>query len=139
MKPRVLIVAYSWGGGYGAIHLARELRARGVNVETMVLSDAVYHFGGRWAHKLKIAQVMAYLGSCAIFLKSIFIPRNVGKVIAFNQDCSWPMGNRIIRESTGEEVTRQYVDGVTHSNMDELDAFTEAALNAAAEMYGRGT
>ena len=40
--PRVKVYAYSWGAGWGAMQLARQLRRRGIGVAAMVLSDPVY-------------------------------------------------------------------------------------------------
>jgi hypothetical protein len=75
----VAIHAYSWGAGRGAIHLAKELRRRGIRVRFMNLADPVYCswlLSFRW---------LALVRRDLLFLPSpvIRIPPTVDEVFSF--------------------------------------------------------
>lgn len=72
--PHVKIAGYSWGGGWGAVQLAWQLRHRGYAVQRMVLCDAVYR------HPL---WCLSWLALCR--RKRITVPDNVERVRWFYQ------------------------------------------------------
>lgn len=58
--PTIMIVAYSWGAGWGLRQLCEYLADRGLKVQVVVASDAVRHIGWTWSHTLYISQILAY-------------------------------------------------------------------------------
>jgi hypothetical protein len=146
-KPRVGIVAYSWGGGYGFLNLAAGLAERGVDVEFAVLSDAVYHWGPRWTHTRFIvpwlvgpAQAAAYwpwLGWPEWFRPKIRVPANVKSIHWFTQHNSMLRGHDLVWKNDGMPCPNHtVVDGdVTHSYMDENPLFRETAKRIAHEHF----
>lgn len=130
--PTVMIVAYSWGAGYGFVQLAKELRLRGLRVNAAVLSDAVYHLGGRWCHKLGISQVAAYCKN------KIVVPGNVDQLYWFRQHNSRLRGHTLVSESTGEMLDHcQVIEGTEHKYMDECPLFQARAIATARELFGK--
>jgi hypothetical protein len=149
--PRIMVVAYSWGVGFGAVRLLWELAHRGVSVEAVVFADGVYHLGGVVAHRLRLAQLMAYLPRLipwrwpAWCRPAIKLPRNVtGETHWYVQDnfrwlnrMTWLRGHNIVWDDTGEDVPgRVDVRGATHRWMDEHVLFTGRVLEVADRLFG---
>lgn len=119
-RPRVNIYGYSWGG-QSAIHLARQLNRRGLFVDHMVLSDAVYR------HWYPLGWWRAFLPWLAIR-----VPDNVRRVTHFRQQRSSPCGHRLIAENTGKTVLDPVVFlPVEHCWMDDQPEFRAACVSAA--------
>lgn len=118
--PRINLYGYSWGG-QSCVNLARELRRRGLQVDHMVLSDAVYR------HWYPFGWWRAFAP-----WRSIRVPDNVRRVTHFRQQQSLPMGHRVIAENPGlttiDPVTWLRVD---HCWMDDASQFRAACLDAA--------
>ena len=119
---RVKIYGYSWGGA-ASVRLARQLQKRGIDVEAMVLSDAVYrhpYWLGNWR--------------ALIPLSKIVIPRNVKYVYWFCQKDSWwkISGHEVIAHSqVNTTVISHGVAHVSHEYMDDLNAFHNASYHVA--------
>lgn len=127
VEPVVNIYGYSWGG-MSAVNFARELQRRGINVQNMVLSDAVYR---HWY----------WLGWWRAFApwRAIWIPGNVvGQVIQFRQKKNWPRGHAIKAVNPG--VTKlgsvRWLQA-EHCWMDDQPAFRFACLEAAKSVEVR--
>lgn len=119
-RPVVNIYGYSWGG-MSAANFAAELRRRGVNVNHMVLSDAVYR---HWY----------WLGWWRAFApwRSIVIPDNVRQVTAFVQRQSWPRGHRITPANAKRtKMEKPVVLVFDHCWMDDASQFQAACVAAA--------
>jgi|TARA_Y100000310_G_scaffold65390_1_gene60872 hypothetical protein len=85
---RVLISGYSYGGGWGAIRLCKELLRMGVLVDHLVMADAVHR------------NRMGFTNVVNIFSKggqwrSIKIPANVRHVHPFRQAVDVPRGHKL--------------------------------------------
>ena len=118
VRPRrdevaVKIYAYSWGAGFGAMELARQLGRRGLCVEQMVLSDPVYRSRSlplRWLAMLPV--------------NAISVPDNVRRVAWFRQRRNRPAGHQLAAENPDKTTIEPAVwaDSV-HQYMDDLQAF----------------
>jgi len=88
----VVIVAYSWGAGWAAQVLARELMKLGIPVRLMVLIDPVYR--PLWLPAWGFANL---LGFRAIVPNSatIDVPPNVWRVVGIRQNKTVPCGHPI--------------------------------------------
>ena len=118
--PRVHIYGYSWGG-QSAVNLARELGRRGVPVDRLVLSDAVYR------HWYKLGWWRAFVP----WLK-IRVPDTVRRVTHFRQQQSLPMGHIVQAENPGlTTVDPVVLLRVDHKWMDDAAEFRCACLEAA--------
>lgn len=118
--PLVNVYGYSYGG-MTAANFARELRRRGVEVNHMVLCDAVYRHWYR-------------LGWWRSFFSwwSIKIPDNVKRVTQFRQRESLPMGHKIKVNHPGRTKLGpiQWLK-TDHCWADDSVAFRKACLQAA--------
>lgn len=136
-SPQVFIFGYSYGGGWGAIRLALELRKRGIRVHRMILTDPVYRSpsllgriravippyrprGRQKVHWLRLLLWDALWlagrivpGLCPRIRK----PDNVADILVFRQRENLPMGHTIDGESS------TYWSDVPHEQMDELPPF----------------
>jgi hypothetical protein len=73
-EPDVRVYAYSFGAGWGAMQLARQLKWRGIRVRVMVLSDPVFRSPWLPLRWLSLVRFMF-----------IVVPDNVTSVIWFGQ------------------------------------------------------
>jgi hypothetical protein len=144
-RPRIMLVAYSWGVGFGVTNLLRELRYRDLSVEAAVFSDGVYHLGGPLAHRWGVAQVAAYL-TRPWGRPQIAMPDNIVEPHWFVQDrrnfrlherMSWLRGHELVWESNGEALpNRIEVVGTLHRWMDEYPKFKAKVIDVAEQMFG---
>lgn len=118
----IKIISYSWGGGWGAIQLARALLRRGLRVAVIVACDPVY----RSPYLIMRWRSLINRGPLA---PKIIIPRNVDRVIWFRQKQNKPQGHDIVCEGDTEVFGPYWVDA-EHAYMDEHEAFRNAALDA---------
>jgi hypothetical protein len=150
--PRIMLVAYSWGVGYGAVRFLRELRDRGLHVEAGVFSDGVYHLGGPWCHRFGCSQVAAYVNRLSsrwpFYVRpKVRMPDNLSETHWFVQASSnfqlgdrktWLRGHRLVWEHNGQELPGKVeVKGVRHSFMDEQPQFRERAMEVASRLFTR--
>jgi len=126
-KPKVAIIGYSWGGGWGAQKLAEQLRICGMQVNRMVLADPVYRsdwFVGRWR-----SLMMGW------FAPTIKIPSNVLHVQSTRQRINSPRAHDLKPNSPSTRIDRPIEDHRRiHNAMDESDIFKDMAMNAVKEM-----
>lgn len=116
---RVTLIGYSWGG-VGCVRLAQELRKRGIAVNHMILSDAVYRHG-------------YWLGNWRAFVPwiPIKIPANVHLVDWFRQREAQPYGHDVVAQSRLYTLVNPPTDlEVTHQYMDDAKEFHEFAVQA---------
>jgi thioesterase domain-containing protein len=117
LPPRICIHGYSWGG-MTAANLCRALRRRGLNVDRVVLSDAVYRHWYPWGNWRAFAP-----------WRAIRIPDNVRRVTLFQQKESLPMGHPVAADNPG----KTHVDPVKwlkvdHKWMDDQTEFHRACV-----------
>lgn len=118
--PRINLYGYSWGG-QSAVLLARHLHRRGIKVDHLVLSDAVYR------HWYPLGWWRAFAPWYAIR-----VPENVRRVIHFRQKQSRPKGHALVADNPGL-TTMDPVHWLRrdHCWMDDAPEFRRACLSAA--------
>lgn len=121
----VRIVAYSWGVGYGAVTLARLLRAEGVAVRNLVSCDGVWH--SRW---MPWRALYSPLISRVLGAPQIVIPSNVRKIDFIRQSISLPRGHALQRETLGQEIVDHGRVFATHVDIDNSAEFLHLAQEA---------
>lgn len=138
-SPIIKIFAYSWGG-YSAMLLARELQKRGLDVEAMVLSDAVYR------HRYTLGQWRAIVP-----WSKIVVPSNVKEVWWMRQqnprvsmpDPIWqpwtafmPAGHDVVPEDPNTIMHGPTLLRCSHVYADDATVFMSTAM-AVAEKNSR--
>lgn len=117
----IRIYAYSWGAGWGAMELARQLDRRGMAVDHMVLSDPVFRSSwllGRWLALSELA--------------SIEVPANVRRVSWFRQTKNRPCGHNLAAADGQITVIQPpVVLSRTHQYMDDAEDFHAECLRVA--------
>lgn len=159
---KIMVVAYSWGCGFGFVQLAKYLRDRGLEITHAVLADPVYHWGPRWMHGIRIPGTETFIGLSQIkayypyfhctrkLIKlhllpprpKIVVPDNVRHVDFFLQENSALHGHELKFESTTTTFNKRK-DGRAgvevmfrnHSNMDDCPEFIKAARDAATSLF----
>jgi len=122
-KPIVNVYGYSWGG-MTAANFARELKRRGIEVNHMVLCDAVYR------HWYWLGQWRAFVS-----LWSIQVPDNVLRVTQFRQKENYPRGHKVTADNPGRtDLGPIHWLGVDHCWMDDQPAFRRACRDAALQV-----
>ena len=128
VRPRITIVAYSWGCGHGFVKLARELQKRGLSVSDAVLCDPVYH---SWLRPWR----------ALFFSPAITIPANVQRVHWYRQNQNRPRGTDLVAEDNRKtEIEPVHWINATHQYADDHDKFHRTAMDivsrAASEVRG---
>ena len=120
----IRIVAYSWGVGYGAMSLANLLQDEGIAVRKLASCDGVYR--SRFA-------LWRSMWSPLLGEPSITVPANVQEVHYVRQQENRPHGHRLRAAVPGKTmiVNHGYVEGVTHSAIDNSLCFQRLAIAAA--------
>lgn len=125
----VNIYAYSWGMGWGAVQLSRELEKRGITVHIIVACDGVYR------HPLLCLRWLSLLQRDGTFSPVIRIPGNVREVRPLHQTMNTPQGHRIVGGKDFSGQIRQSVEiHRTHPFMDDAPQFHALALAAAEQL-----
>lgn len=116
--PEVKVFGYSYGG-YTSVLLCRELEKRGIEVENLVLIDAVW----RWHDWLASFQ--------SLFSNhEIRIPVNVKEVLAYRQQRNKPSGHDVVVDDSMTQIEEIFLN-VTHAFMDDQDVVLEKAMQLA--------
>lgn len=120
-RPRVDIIAYSWGAGWGFTQLATLLARRGISVQTAVLCDPVYR--SPW---------LSFRWRSIFMTPAVDVPANVGKVWVVYQDQDFPIrGCELRTDPNGTAImARRRLVGIDHESMDETDEFYAMAQEA---------
>lgn len=148
-NPRLMIVGYSWGGGFGFTRFANKLRDRGVTIHAAILSDAVYHWGPRCCHTplgLYAAQIKAYYPylhctqklidwHCLPPRPRITVPDNVLMVESFYQENSRLRGHELVCDSPNTILHRTKINLRNHTSMDECPEFRQKCKDIAKEFF----
>ncbi len=117
----VVLIGYSWGG-YTAVKLAWELRKRGLEVESLILSDAV------WRSKTPIFYPLSMVNYFPIH-----IPDNVHTLYTWRQVSNRPRGAEIKLQDKDvtKWITNRVHDDIDHQYMDDDDEFLRIAKEVA--------
>ena len=155
-ERKLLVIAYSWGAGFGFINHALACRDRGIEIDHAVLADPIWHFNGkylrklccseiaigRFLHKVGIAQVAAYYPWCECGKNwerrpQILVPENVKRVDYFVQrNDRWLRGHDLIAQDARTVIQRHDIRYRNHSAMDECPEFQHCAIQSAKELFG---
>ena len=96
--PKVVIVAYSWGVGNGAVRLSKALQSLGIDVNCLFSIDGVYRSPWplmKWRSMLRRSRLLA---------PQICIPGNVDHLIYWRQERSIPQGHSFLIEDPGQTL-----------------------------------
>lgn len=120
--PRVCLIGYSWGVGFGLVQLAKALEERGIEVQEAVCCDGVYHGLCRWR---------AFLHRTIFRQFSITIPANVRNVSWLRQEVDRPCGHDLKAAGLYTRIHPPRILGVGHCDIDNAPEFLEMAADAA--------
>jgi thioesterase domain-containing protein len=122
MRPRrIVLIGYSYGG-YTATLVARELNARGVVVDALLLCDAV------WRTRASIASPLSLFSRW-----TIDVPPNVRRLWSWRQMNNLPAGHQLKIAASTEIMHGEMVPNVRHQYMDDYHVFHAEALRVACE------
>ncbi len=148
----VVLIGFSWGAGWGAMRLARELQALGIEVRDMVLSDPVYRSAwwllawrskfpsghGQGKERTKIG--LLFRAACCLLWRlgqalpwlvpEIAVPDKVERMWVARQSQNLPQGHDLSSRCWPHET---YDYSVRHAAMDDLKEFHSVAKRRAAE------
>lgn len=122
-NTRIVVAAYSFGGGFGFLQLARELAERGLEIDTGILSDAVYRSRfilGKW---------LAFVD-----WPVIRVPPNVKIVHWFYQRMNRPRGHRVVavnEQSTKIDPPEGTQLSAIHQFLDDSPVFHKLVISVA--------
>jgi hypothetical protein len=128
---QVLLFAYSYGAGWGAVRLARRLQAHGTPIAHAVLSDPVAR--SRWL----LPNLAAWLPRGWRFKPRIHMPANVRRITYFAQQHGPPYASPVRSDDPAVVPRVHLVSHVPHVAMDDLPAFHDACVAAAQQAVGR--
>lgn len=106
-NPTVGVVAFSWGAGWGFVHLAKQLRKRGLAIRHGCLIDPVYR------HRYILGNWRAFVPGIPIL-----IPRNVERVTWWRQNQTWPRGHQLLGFGK-TRIENPGIEDVGHVFMDD--------------------
>lgn len=116
-QPKVVLIGYSYGGRT-VVQIAEQLKKRGIEVETMILCDAVYRPFNSFPSFTSMLP-----------LWTLNIPNNVKKVYSFLQRTNKPQGHTVkIDDKRKTTHNTRLIEGVTHQYMDDLPEFRDLCL-----------
>ena len=126
---QINIYAYSWGVGWGAVQLSKELLKRGLVVKNLVASDGVYR------HPSLMMRWTSLLSRNASFSPVIRIPGNVQEVFPHHQNQNRPQGHKIVAGPKFAGLIHESVECMaTHQYMDDSKEFHDLSLQLARNL-----
>ena len=127
-KLTVCIYAYSWGAGWGAMELSRQLSKRGIEIRVMVLSDPVFR------HPKWYLRWVSLLLRDTTLLPIIRVPHNVEEVYTFHQKMNRPQGHRLLPSNGTMIYPSKLVKNCNHQNMDDAFEFHSFSVDVARKI-----
>jgi pimeloyl-ACP methyl ester carboxylesterase len=125
-KPLTLCVyAYSWGCGWGAMELARNLKNANIRIRAMVLCDPVFRHP-EWYMRWK-----SIVHRDSKFEPVIKIPDNVEEVFSFYQTVNRPGGHKLVADGNTTIHPSIHVKDTIHQKMDDNWKFHLLSLEVA--------
>ena len=122
--PRIVVGAYSWGGGWGFTQLAANLGSCGLKIAHAVLADPVYR------SPLHVMKWRSLINRGPLAPK-IRIAENVEKVTWLRQKQNKPQGHELVWNATTTEVEGPAVLHMDHGYVDDAPAYHQEMINAA--------
>lgn len=129
----VIIVGYSWGFGYAAVKLAKELEKLGISVRLMISCDGVYR--PTWLPTFLPANILAVRALLPGSAK-IRVPRNVRRVAGVRQRVDSPCGHDIVGVSEATRVERLVELPWPHGKIDESAEFETLVIREIKKELG---
>lgn len=125
-----VIIAYSWGAGWGAQRLAEALGRNGIPVRLMLLCDPVYR--PLWLPAWGFANL---LGFRAVIPNSatIQVPSNVERVLGLRQTGTRPKGHPI--EWNGVTFRLPAIHNTSHTAIDSHPAWRTLVRSELANLF----
>lgn len=129
LPTRILVVAYSWGAGWGFLNLARELQRLGQDIELAILCDPVFRSPINLLAPLSLTR-----------FPRIEVPENVERVVVFRQRKNLPRAHDVVALGSKLEtfieppITLEYI----HQRIDNAPEFHRAAF-VEIEKFCTGT
>lgn len=143
--PNIMVVSYSWGGGWGLRQLATHLAYRTLKIQLAIATDAVRHIGWGFCHHIGLSQLCAYYPGWTIEK-----PRTIEEFHWFRQSRERNVLSDFFNGSTvlyGHPWVERYSDGwrecengvgipdANHTNMDKATPFREKVLESANRLF----
>jgi len=120
----MIVVGYSYGGGYATPHLDKALLKRGIHVPVNILCDAVLRplwLPASWVWSpLSFRSMMPALGA-------IRIPDEVGSVVGVRQSNNLPQGHKI--HWRGRNFYTYWLENHNHGSIDGSHEWAMMVLN----------
>lgn len=126
------IYAYSWGAGWGAMQLAKQLKYQGETVEHMVLCDPVYrhpYILGNWrafSNAPPLSWVMGHM--------DIKVPCNVREVFWYRQEENYPRSHNLVARNEKTVIHQPVTLRATHQLMDDRPEWHGCCLKQAVKL-----
>lgn len=134
----ICVSAFSWGAGWGAMQLARELDRLGLRIRVMILSDPVYRHPSIFMRWLTLAKrggfrFIKYLDVFGVLPPGMVIrvPPNVDEVHTLYQTINWPQGSILAYEGDDTIPHPPIRLRVPHERMDDAPEFHDLVLSIA--------
>jgi len=124
---KVMVCAYSYGGGWWANQFFHELKRLGIPVDTAVLCDPVYRYP--W--------FLAFMRWRAIRKQTLKVPYNVRRVVHFVQFKNEPGGDSL-EVYPPTELDGPHVLEYPHVKMDNSPEYFLACEVEAGKLFGDG-
>jgi len=96
-RARIVVTAYSWGVGVGALRLARALSQYGLRIEVLFSIDGVYR-------PFIPVPIRSMFSRWNPFSPKIRIPSHINKVVFWRQNKNRPQGHRLVPSVPSQEI-----------------------------------
>ncbi len=128
-RPRIVVYAYSWGVGNGAVSLAWALQKRRIAIDELIACDPVYR--STFADPVPLLGHLAR-GIGVLRKGDITLPPNIIRARSLIQANNTPAGCRLVKHPHGSTVIEPAIDltwrGYRHNDMDESREWFAAAM-----------
>lgn len=128
---RVVIVAYSWGAGYGAMRLAKACGEVGIRLPLMLLCDPVYR--ANW--------MPTWVGTLPLAIRSIMpatakikIPRNVRRVAGVRQTISIPQAHGLKEDGDFTVIEPLQILNYGHTAIDDAPEWHQLVIDKITDL-----
>jgi hypothetical protein len=128
---RLVILAYSWGMGYGAMHLVQEAIKQGIEVALVLSCDGVFRRLSMPVNKIGTFFSIRSLSPWA----AIQVPDEVGRVAGVRQNRNRPAGHPI--KHHGAKVPLDHIKrkDVRHNNIDESREWMDLTIDELEALF----
>ena len=132
IRPTIVVHAYSWGAGYGAMSLAKCLRRRGLRVKAMVLCDPVY----KDPNILFVWRSLSRWNLPFLSAPKILVPSNVDYVCGVRQCMARPMGHELVACRNADTKIDQFLElPADHTHIHDQPEWHQMCLDVARQAF----